>query len=142
MEEGRERVETVDMRIQIILAATLLDLEYIQVVWSRRGNTRLLLSEGTGQVDVEGCLDSLNSLYLIRPLTTELQLANHCVREGGGWRDGGGECREDVERDGREVWMWEGGEMREGRGGYGVEGWMWGERVGERHGCVTEEVGE
>ena len=65
------------------MAATLLHLEYIEVVWSRRGNTRLLLSEGTGQVDVEGRLDSLNSLYLIRPLTTELQLANHCVWEGG-----------------------------------------------------------
>ena len=74
------------------MAATLLHLEYIEVVWSRRGNTRLLLSEGTGQVDVEGRLDSLNSLYLIRPLTTELQLANHCVWEGG--RDGRGECRE------------------------------------------------
>ena len=92
------------------MAATLLHLEYIEVVWSRRGNTRLLLSEGTGQVDVEGRLDSLNSLYLIRPFTTELQLANHCVWEGGKM----GEMGEvNVGRMGREVWMWKlkGGEM-------------------------------
>ena len=53
-------------------------------MWSRRGDTPLLLSEGTSQVDVEGCLDSLNSFLLIRPLTTELQLADHCVWEGEG----------------------------------------------------------
>ena len=53
-------------------------------MWSRRGDTPLLLSEGTSQVDVEGCLDSLNSFLLIRPLTTELQLADHCMREGEG----------------------------------------------------------
>ena len=97
-----------EKRIKNNMAATLLHLEYIEVVWSRRGNTRLLLSEGTGQVDVEGRLDSLNSLYLIRPLTTELQLANHCVWEGGKM----GEIGEvNVGREGREVWMWEGGEM-------------------------------
>ena len=61
-------------------------------------------------MDVEGRLDSLNSLYLIRPLTTELQLANHCVRERGKMREMG------------EVnvgWMWRG---RGERCGCGKEG--------------------
>ena len=74
--------------------STFLYLEYIKVVWSRRGNAPLLLLEGTSQVDIEGCLDSLNSFLLIRPLTTEFQLADHCVRE----REGRGEMEEVIMR--------------------------------------------